>query len=201
MLHDWNGEGFLFKTSGQGRTLGWTSSPGEFSSFCPIRFLTMDAVESWVPNHTSFHFLPTGILKFVTWVLGSNLFRRPNELHWLTPGHLEKMWRWNHLNIISFPSEIMSQNDFLSESRELFMHLSFYFFIKKLRPMSPPPDIDEAMKRIHGSTVNHQKCELALKFLSTGLGWRRGAVRDKLLFFQVSLPSHCRITRVLKKYM
>lgn len=113
-----------------------------------------------------------------------------------------KLWRWNHLNIISFPSEIMSQKWFyLSESRELFMHLSFYFFVKKLRPMSPPPDIDEAMKRIHGSTVNHQKCELALKFLSTGLGWRRGAVRDKLLFFQVSLPSHCRITRVLKKYM
>ena len=71
---------------------------------------------------------------------------------------------------------------YLSESRELFMNLSFYFFIKKLRPMSPPPDIDEAMKRIHGSTVNHQKCELALEFLSTGLGWRRGAVRDKLLF-------------------
>lgn len=89
MLNDWNGEGFLFKTSGQGRTLGWTSSPGEFSSFCPIRFLTMDAVQSWVAN--LFHFLPTGILKFVTWVLGSNLFRRPNELHWLTPGHLEKI--------------------------------------------------------------------------------------------------------------
>lgn len=200
MLNDWNGEGFLFKTSGQGRTLGWTSSPGEFSSFCPIRFLTMDAVQSWVAN--LFHFLPTGILKFVTWVLGSNLFRRPNELHWLTPGHLEKI-----VALKSFEYHIISLRNheskwfYLSESRELFMHLSFYFFVKKLRPMSPPPDIDEAMKRIHGSTVNHQKCELALKFLSTGLGWRRGAVRDKLLFFQVSLPSHCRITRVLKKYM
>ena len=115
MLHDWNGECFLFKTSGQGRTLGWTSSPGEFSSFCPIRFLTMNAVQSWVAN--LFHFLPTGILKFVTWVLGSNLFRRPNELHWLTPGHLEKMWRWNHLNIILFPSEIMSQNDFIYQNQ------------------------------------------------------------------------------------
>ena len=61
MLHDWNGEGFLFKTSGQGRTLGWTSSPGEFSCFCPIRFLTMDAVQSWVAN--LFSFLANGYIE------------------------------------------------------------------------------------------------------------------------------------------